>query len=101
MKLHRWEDLMRKRYSPEQIEAKREKAQKELLEVDLRELRELAGKTQAELAQITEMEQAAISRTEKAEDHRLSTLRRIVEALGGQLEVVAVFDNKRLRLRGI
>ena len=32
------------------------------------------------------MAQADVSRTESREDHRLSTLRRYVEALGGELE---------------
>ncbi len=35
------------------------------------------------------------------DDHLLSTLRRYVTALGGQLEVVAVFDNKRIALKGV
>ena len=101
MKLHRWDDVMCKRYIPARIEEKREQARQELLEADLRDLREFVGKTQAELAKLTQMEQAAISRTENAPDHRLSTLRRIVEALGGELEVVAVFGDKRLRLKRV
>ncbi len=101
MKTHRWEDLMREKYSSEEIEAKRAKARRELLEVDLKELRELAGKTQVDLAKLTETSQAAISQAEKASDHRLSTLRRIVHALGGELEVVAVFGDRLLRLKGV
>jgi hypothetical protein len=42
-----------------------------------------------------------ISKIENREDWLLSTLRRYVEALGGELEVVAVLGDKRLRLRGV
>jgi hypothetical protein len=34
-------------------------------------------------------------------DFRLSTLKRYVEALGGELEVVAAFGDKRVRLRAV
>lgn len=74
---------------------------RELDAMQLRELREEAGKTQAEVAGIAEMTQSELSRFERRDDHRISTLRRYVTALGGDLEVVAVFDNKRIALRGI
>ena len=61
--------------------------QQEILEMDLREIRETSGKTQAEVAAAAEMSQSEIARFEKREDHRISTLRRIVEALGGELEI--------------
>lgn len=74
---------------------------RELLSMELRELREQAGKTQAEVAEVAEMTQAELSKFERREDHLISTLRRYVTALGGELEVVAVFDNKRIALKGI
>ncbi len=74
---------------------------RELLAMDLRELRKEAGKTQAEVAEIAEMTQAELSKLERRDDHLLSTLRRYVKALGGELEVVAVFDKKRIPLRGV
>jgi transcriptional regulator with XRE-family HTH domain len=74
---------------------------RELLAMDLRELRKEAGKTQAEVAEIAEMTQAELSKLERRDDHLLSTLRRYVKALGGELEVVAVFDKKRISLRGV
>jgi hypothetical protein len=47
------------------------------------------------------MAQGELSKIENREDHRLSTLRRYIKALGGDLEVVAVFDDKRIRLHGV
>lgn len=73
----------------------------ELLAMHLRELREAAGKTQSEIAAVAEMTQAELSKVERREDHLVSTLRRYVEALGGELEVVAVIGNKRIALTGV
>jgi transcriptional regulator with XRE-family HTH domain len=67
--------------------------------MDLRELREAAGKTQEESADVLEKAQSEISRIEGRSDYRLSTLQRYVAALGGELEVVASFGNRRVRLR--
>jgi DNA-binding XRE family transcriptional regulator len=78
-----------------------EQARANELEVSLRELRRIAGKTQAEIAQETGLTQGAISHMEHEEDHRLSTLRKYVAALGGELDVVAVLGDKRISLRGV
>ncbi len=72
-----------------------------LLDMDLREMRESTGKTQQDLAPLLEMTQSVLSKTERREDHRVSTLRRYVQALGGELEVIANFGDKRIRLRGV
>ena len=71
---------------------------RELLEMDLRELREAAGMTQVEAAPLAEMTQAEVSKFERREDHLVSSLRRYVRSLGGELEVVAVLGNKRIKL---
>lgn len=99
MKTHRWKDLRRRKLSPEENEEVDRAVEVELLEMDIRAMRELLGKTQEEVAGVAEMTQSEISRLEHRVDHRLSTLRRIVEALGGELEIVANFGDKRVRLR--
>jgi transcriptional regulator with XRE-family HTH domain len=66
--------------------------------MDLRSLREAVGLTQEELAQRVAITQSQLSKLERREDYRLSTLRRYVTALGGELEIVAVVDGKRIRL---
>ncbi len=71
----------------------------ELLEMDLRELRESLGKTQEDMAGVVRMSQSEVSRLERREDHRLSTLRRVVHGLGGELELIATFGDRRVRLR--
>jgi DNA-binding Xre family transcriptional regulator len=66
--------------------------------VKLAELREARQATQRELAGALEMTQANVSRIEHEDDIYLSTLRRYVEALGGQLEVHAVFPDETVKV---
>jgi DNA-binding XRE family transcriptional regulator len=61
--------------------------------VRLAELRAQIGKTQTELAQVLGMTQANISRIEHSENLYLRTLADYVGALGGHIEVNAVFDD--------
>ena len=66
--------------------------------VTLRQIRELAGRTQAELAEHMGKSQAEPSRVERREDVRLSTLREYVEALGGKVELVVTIGRKKVVL---
>lgn len=99
MKTKRWRDIRARKLSPQKLKEIDLAVEGELLEMDLRELREAAGKTQEELAEALKKAQSEISRLEGRSDYRLSTLQRYVAALGGELEVVASFGNRRVRLR--
>lgn len=101
MKLHRWDDLKREKLSPEQLDTIERRARRKALLLTLRELRQISGKTQIEVAEVAKMTQGELSKAERREDHLLSTLKRYIEALGGELEVTAVFGDKRVRLRGV
>lgn len=68
------------------------------LAVTLKELRTIAGRSQVEVASEMGVAQGEISRLERRGDTRFSTLQRYVEALGGELEVVARFGNKTMKL---
>jgi hypothetical protein len=68
-----------------------------------RTVREAVGKTQVELAQASGIDQGDISRLERRtdfDDSQVATLRRYIEALGGKLELVAAFGDKRITLVG-
>jgi predicted transcriptional regulator len=67
-------------------------------QLTLQELRRELSMTQVDVARTAEMSQSELSRLESRGDHRISTLRRYVEALGGQLEVAAVFGGRRVKL---
>lgn len=98
MTMQTWKEIRTKKFTPEQLQQIDEAVEQELLEMDLRALREAAGLTQEELAQRVAITQSQLSKLERREDFRLSTLRRYVTALGGQLEIVAIVDGKRIRL---
>lgn len=94
----RWEDIKARGRSPERVAALAREAREELLEMDLRQIREFVGKSQAEMAELLEKSQAEISRMENRDDHKLSTLKRVISALGGELELVVKIGSKRLHL---
>ncbi len=73
-----------------------ERAMRDALQ--LGQLREARNLTQAELAGALDVSQANISRIERQEDLYLSTLSGYVEALGGHIEVNAVFPDKVIAL---
>lgn len=97
VKVTKWADVKHKG-SAERVARTRCEADAEAAAVTLAQLREAAGKTQVEVAAETEMAQSELSRFERRDDRRVSTLRRYVEALGGELEVVAVVNGKRVLL---
>jgi len=68
------------------------------LEIALAELRELRGASQAQVAETLGTSRPNVGRIEKELDVRLSTLERYVEALGGKLEIHAVFDDADIKL---
>ena len=98
MKVKSWQEIREQRFTPEQLAKIDSEVEKELLEMDLRTLRQAVGLTQAELADRVAVTQSQLSKLERREDHRISTLRRYVAGLGGKLEIVAVVGEKRIRL---
>lgn len=66
--------------------------------VRLAELREQMGKTQTQLAEVLGMTQANVSRIERSDNLYLSTLADYVDALGGHIEINAVFDDEVVSL---
>lgn len=66
----------------------------EFMAIELPEVRASRGVTQAQLAERLGVRQASVSQLEHRDDLYLSTLRGYIEALGGRLEVAAVFDDE-------
>ena len=64
----------------------------------LAQLREQYGQTQVQIAEKLATTQRNVSRIEHAENLYLSALREYVEALGGELEIAAVFPDSRVLL---
>jgi hypothetical protein len=73
------------------------------LPLTLREVRLLAGESQATVAVALQKNQAEISRLEGREDTHLSTLKRYIEALGGEIAITVKFPDFQgpLSLQGL
>lgn len=63
-------------------------------ELTLRELRDVRHRSQVEIAKKLGIKQAAVSKLERRADMYLSTIRRLVEAMGGSLEIIARFPDR-------
>lgn len=90
---------VRERLSPERQERIRERTQELLGELPLQELRQARALSQEELAEVLGLNQATISKLERRTDMYLSSLRRFVEAMGGELEITASFPEGRVRIQ--
>jgi transcriptional regulator with XRE-family HTH domain len=67
-------------------------------EMALDELREARELTQEQLARILRVNQAAVSKMERRADMYLSTLHGIIKAMGGELEIRAIFPDGVVRI---
>lgn len=85
-------------FSPERrqrIEARKAELRQEM---DLAELRKALALTQSTLAETLGVGQGEISKIEQRTDVFVSTLRRFVQAMGGELEISAVFPDHRVTI---
>ena len=79
------------------IDEAKERALAEIRSFRLAELRKALGVTQVDLAEMIGKSQSAISQIEHGEIAlSLDVLRSIVRQLGGEVEIAAVFDNRRV-----
>ncbi len=69
-----------------------------LRNMPLQELRQARGLSQKVLADILHVQQPSIAKMEKRTDMYISTLRSHIEAMGGQLDVVARFPDGAVRI---
>ena len=83
-------------------QAAREKAdgmaRQMLAEMPLNELRQARGLSQKMLAEVLHVQQPSIAKIEKRTDMYLSTLRSHLEAMGGELDVIARFPDGSVKI---
>ena len=90
---------LRAQMSPESQARTEAKAQAMMLaEMQLNELRQARGLSQKMLAEVLHVQQPAIAKIEKRTDMYISTLRSHIEAMGGQLDIVARFPDGALKI---
>lgn len=91
---HKWRTL-KQRMSPEAQARVDARAAQTLQSMPLAEIRKAVGMTQTELADRLHIAQGSVSKLENAADMYLTTLRKYVESLGGELHLTAVFSDGR------
>lgn len=74
------------------------KAKAMLAEMPLNELRQARGLSQKMLAEVLHVQQPSIAKIEKRTDMYLSTLRSHIEAMGGELDVIARFPDGSVKI---
>ena len=83
-------------------QAAREKAdgmaRQMLAEMPLNELRQARGLSQKMLAEVLHVQQPSIAKIEKRTDMYLSTLRSHIQAMGGELDVIARFPDGSVKI---
>ena len=67
------------------------RAKEMMAEMLLAEIRQATGMTQEEVAASLGIKQPTLSRMESQDDMQVSTLQRLVQALGGELEIIGTF----------
>src|SRR5215468_7547197 len=96
-----WKSVKTLRLAPAAVARVTARVDEEIRALTLKELRHALALTQAELAHAADMTQSELSRLESRADHRVSSLRRYVEALGGEIEITAVIGNRRVKLTDV
>ena len=76
----------------------RSKSQEKITAIHLQQVRKSRRITQKELAQTLGLSQSALSELERRPNITLGTLQRYIEALGGKLEIAAVFQEGQKEL---
>lgn len=74
------------------------KAKVMLAEMPLNELRQARGLSQKMLAEVLHVQQPSIAKMEKRTDMYLSTLRSHIEAMGGELDIIARFPDGAVKI---
>ncbi|WP_323990531.1 XRE family transcriptional regulator [Nguyenibacter sp. L1] len=90
---------LRARMSPEAQAQAEVEAQRLGGEMDLAEVRRALKLSQEEIGQTLQIKQGSVAKIEKRADMYVSTLRRFIEAMGGELEIVARFPDHSVKIR--
>jgi DNA-binding transcriptional regulator YiaG len=91
-------NTLRAKMSPESRARSEEKARKDMAEMALDEVREARALTQEHLAKLLGIKQAAVSKMERRADMYVSTLQAMIRAMGGTLQIVAIFPEGRVEI---
>jgi len=94
---HKFEKL-KKQMKPENLQRAQAKTKEMMAEMLLSEIRKEVGLTQEDLAETIGVKQPSLSKLESQDDMQISTLGRLINALGGQLELIAHMPGGDIRI---
>ncbi|MGA7913758.1 MAG: helix-turn-helix transcriptional regulator [Candidatus Acidiferrales bacterium] len=98
----KFNELAKQTMTSESIARSRKKAIEEIAAMELSELRDALKVTQVDLAERMKVSQAAISKLEKRNRNiHVDQLRSIVSAMGGNLIIIADFEDRKVELSHI
>jgi DNA-binding XRE family transcriptional regulator len=95
---HKFQELQKK-ISVERRTRVEEQVREAIQQMALGELRTAHEFTQAELSQVLKVDQGSISKLERRTDMCIGTLRRYIEAMGGSLQIRAVFPDGEVQIK--
>jgi transcriptional regulator with XRE-family HTH domain len=90
---------LRAKMTPDQRARADANAKEMIAEMLLAEIRKSVGLTQEDLAAALGITQPSLSKLENQDDMQIGTLRRLIEALGGELEVIAHLPKGDIRIK--
>lgn len=90
---------LRARMSPEARRTAEAEAVRLDEEMDLAEVRRALKLSQEEIGQTLQIGQGSVAKIEKRADMYVSTLRRFIKAMGGELEIVARFPDHSVKIK--
>jgi len=91
-------DILRDKMSPKARAAADKKTQKILRELRLQDLRNARKLSLVQLAAKLKINQSDVSKLEKQTDMYTSTFRHVIKAMGGALEITAIFPDGEVRI---
>jgi DNA-binding XRE family transcriptional regulator len=89
---------VRKTLSPEAEKRIQRSVNEAAAVMTLYQLREARSLTQVNLAKVLQINQGAVSKMEKRADMYVSTLHNFIQAMGGQLQVKAIFPEGEVEI---
>ncbi|MGC2109342.1 MAG: XRE family transcriptional regulator [Candidatus Korobacteraceae bacterium] len=94
----KFSELVKRTMSPESQERARLKTKQMLHEMALDELRAALALTQEHLAETLGIRQASVSKIIRGQNMYISTLDKVIKAMGGDLELYVALPNGKVKL---
>ena len=89
---HKWADV-RGKFSDEDEAELQQRYEEEVKKLSLHQVRQARNLTQVNLATVLNVNQGSVSKLEKRADMYVSTLRSYIQAMGGELQIKAIFPD--------